>query len=69
MMRRVLSSRALRRCCDAVGVAVGLRTREDSLVDVAQAKNHDGAVAMMAKGADVHARERRWHDGVALGRL
>src|ERR1700730_9977341 len=29
---------------------------EDSLVDVVQAKNHDAAVAMIAKGADVHAR-------------
>src|SRR4051794_7532182 len=29
---------------------------DDSLVDVVQAKNHDLAGAMIAKGADVHAR-------------
>jgi len=29
---------------------------EDSLVDVVQAKNHDAAIALIAKGADVHAR-------------
>jgi ankyrin repeat protein len=29
---------------------------EDSLVDVVQARSHDAAVAMIAKGADVHAR-------------
>src|SRR5271163_3459789 len=29
---------------------------EDSLVDVVQAKNHDAAVALIAKGTDVHAR-------------
>jgi ankyrin repeat protein len=34
----------------------GVVWAEDSLVDVVQAKNHDGAVAMIAKGADVHAR-------------
>src|ERR1700744_2063254 len=29
---------------------------EDSLIDAVQAKNHAAAVAMLAKGADVHAR-------------
>jgi ankyrin repeat protein len=29
----------------------------DSLVEVAQAKDHDAAVALIAKGADVHARD------------
>ena len=34
----------------------GAAWAEDSLVDVVQAKNHDAAVALIAKGADVHAR-------------
>src|SRR5271154_1659497 len=34
----------------------GTAWAEDSLVDVVQAKNHDAAVALIAKGADVHAR-------------
>jgi ankyrin repeat protein len=34
----------------------GVAWAEDSLVDVVQAKNHDAAVAMIQKGADVRAR-------------
>jgi ankyrin repeat protein len=34
----------------------GAAWAEDSLVDVVQSKNHDAAVALIAKGADVHAR-------------
>ena len=34
----------------------GAAWAEDSLVDVVQAKNHDAAVALIAKGADVQAR-------------
>jgi ankyrin repeat protein len=34
----------------------GAAWAEDSLVDVVQVKNHDAAVALIAKGADVHAR-------------
>ena len=34
----------------------GAAWADDSLVDVVQAKNHDAAVALIAKGADVHAR-------------
>jgi uncharacterized protein len=33
----------------------GAAWAEDSLVDVVQAKDHDAAVALIAKGADVHA--------------
>lgn len=36
-------------------LGTGAAYAEDSLVDVAQAKNHDLAVSMIAKGADVHA--------------
>jgi len=34
----------------------GASQAADSLVEVAQAKDHDAAVALIAKGADVHAR-------------
>jgi uncharacterized protein len=37
-------------------LSTGAAYAEDSLVDVTQAKNHDLAVSMLAKGADVHAR-------------
>jgi len=37
-------------------LGTGAAFAEDSLVDVAQAKNHELAVSMLAKGADVHAR-------------
>jgi uncharacterized protein len=40
----------------AMLVGTGAAYAEDSLVDVVQAKNHDLAVTMIAKGADVHAR-------------
>jgi len=36
--------------------SAGVAQAADSLVDAAQAKDHDAAVAMMAKGADVHER-------------
>jgi uncharacterized protein len=36
--------------------SVGVAYADDSLVDVAQAKDHDAAVALIAKGADVHQR-------------
>jgi uncharacterized protein len=37
-------------------LGTGAAYADDSLVDVAQSKSHDLAVAMIAKGADVHAR-------------
>jgi ankyrin repeat protein len=37
-------------------LGTGAAYAEDSLVDVTQAKNHELAVSMLAKGADVHAR-------------
>ena len=50
---------AVRACTVALVAALfgsGAAWAEDSLVDVVQAKNHDAAVALIAKGADVHAR-------------
>ena len=49
---------ALRVSAVALAVAMlgsGAAWAEDSLVDVVQAKDHDAAVALIAKGADVHA--------------
>ena len=40
----------------ATMLGAGVAQAEDSLIDLAQAKNHDAAVAMIATGADVHAR-------------
>jgi ankyrin repeat protein len=40
----------------AMVLGSGAAWAEDSLVDVVQAKSHDAAVAMIAKGTDVHVR-------------
>jgi ankyrin repeat protein len=40
----------------ATTMGSGAARAEDSLIDAAQAKNHEAAVAMIAKGADVRAR-------------